>query len=237
MTHKIQNSIFLAAAAMFASIPMFQYQFLYCTDVFNQPPSNKEAYYLAVCQAFMIFSVALLSALVGFLYAQRLHLPGFGKLNEFKFWLPLGLILGSVLTPVSYYLFDKDIMRSCPQLFPDALPYALAFMVGTVIDQEVIIRFGLLTIGMYFQMRWQPKVYPWPVFLVITGFVTMGSYFGLSKFGLADQLSLSQVIIPVGGTFIFQWIYCEIYIRKGLLAVFYFHFGMTVKYAWYALLF
>ncbi len=64
MKSHIRNATFLAAAAMFASLPMFHYQFRHLTGaVFRIQPTVEKAYYLALSQSFIVFCLAFLSAM------------------------------------------------------------------------------------------------------------------------------------------------------------------------------
>ena len=237
MKNRIQNSVFLAAGAMFGSLPMFHYQFKNLSgSIFTIQPTAEQIYYLSVCQSFMVFSLAFLCALVGFLYADRLKLPGFGKHSDVMFLLPVGLVLGLAFTPVWYFAFDREIFLIIPEIYPASMAWALASMMGVAISQEVIVRFGLLTIVLYFLDRWGFEGHPWPAIAIISTFGSFGAYLFMVKFNLAELLSSYQIAILLISAFFLQWGFCEVYLRKGLLAAFYIHFGLSVKYLIYAIM-
>ncbi len=237
MKNNIQNATLLAAAAMFASLPMLLYQFRHLTGaVFRLQPTVKSAYYLALSQSFIVFCLAFLSALIGFVYAERLRLPGFGKPADIQAWLPIGLGAGLVFTPVSYMALDQGVIRSIPEIYPASVTWALVVMLGGALSQEVIVRFGLLTIGIYFWDRWNRMGHPWPVIAALSAFGATGSYLLISRLDMAARLSFSQIMIMLFFSFTMQWISCEVYVRKGLLASVCVHFGLSIKYLIFAVL-
>ena len=237
MKNRIQNAFFLAAAAMLASFPMFLYQFRHLTgSIFYHQPSAERLFYLSLTQSFMVFALAFLCALVGFLYSESLQLPEFGRPGFFLSWLPMGLILGLVFTPVSYFVIDRDIMRLVPRVFPRDWPWALGNMLGGAITQEVIARFGLLTIGIYLFRRLGFKGHPWPAIALVSLFGCAGTYIFLLKFNLAQEFVFSQIAIGLTMAFFLQWAFCEVYVRKGFLATSCIHFGLNIKLFLYALM-
>jgi hypothetical protein len=238
MKNRIQNSILLSAAAMFCSLPLFQYQYLHLSSkIFPNMPSPEKIYYLAVSQSFILFALALLCSLIGFLYSDPLNMPGFGKLSDAAVWLPVGLMIGIVFTPIRYFLFDRSIIMTIPELFPKPWGWALAQMIGTTIPQEVIVRFGLLTIGVYLLRKLNYSGHPVSAIGLISVFGSFVTYLTMIRFNIASKLIPNQMITLLLLTFCLQWIYCEIYIRKGLVATVCIHFGLTVKFLLYALIF
>ncbi len=233
----IRNSVFLAAAAMFGTLPMFQYHFRqFAGSLFTRQPTAEQIYYLAVGQSFIVFLLAFLCSLVGFLYSERLQLPEFGKASDIPRWLCIGLALGLFFTPISYYFCDREVFRVIPEIFPGSWHWALANMSGIALAQEVIVRFGLLTIGIYLARRWGLKGHAWPVITVISIFGATGTYMFLAKFDLMHKLIPSQLIISLAMAFFLQWLFCEVYLRKGFLAVLCIHIGLDIKFLVYSLI-
>ncbi len=231
MKNHIRNAVFLGAAAMFASLPMFFYRFQHLTGaIFRVQPTAERAYYLALCQSFIVFCLAFLSALIGFVYAKRLRLPGFGKPADIRVWLPVGLIAGLIVTPISYLILDRGVLRLFPEVYPPSLAWAFANILGGAISQEVIVRFGLLTIGVYLVDKWTRQGRPWPAIAVLSVFGAAGSYLLISRLDMVSGLSTSQITIMLLLSFLIQWILCEVYVRRGLLAALCVHLGLSIKY-------
>lgn len=233
----LQNSLLVAAAVMVGSFPMFYHHFDRLGHyIFPHFPIEKALFRLALSQSFILFMLAFLCCLVGFLYAGRLNLPVFRRDVNLKSFLTAGLTIGLLLTPVSYFLFDRVIMLRIPDFYPQTWYWAISNMIGTVISQEVILRTGLFSIGVYFFRRTGIEGNPWPVSLVISGFAVAASYTLLSKFQLAERLDLWKIVLGQSAVFIRQMLFCEIYFRKGLSASISFHVGMEIKLLVYAFL-
>lgn len=238
MKNRIQNAILLSAVAMFCSLPMFQYQFLnFSTAIFRSAPKAERLLYLAMTQAFILFAMALLCSLVGFLYAERLLLPGFGKISDALIWAPVGFIVGTVFTPIRYWLFDREILLTVPELFPQTWEWAIVQMIGTTIPQEIIVRFGLLTICIYLLRKINYNGHPFPAIGLISTFGTFTTYLTMIRFDVADKIIPHQLLMLLILTFCLQWIYCEVYIRKGLIITISIHLGLTVKFLIYSIIF
>ena len=236
MKDKVQNAFFLATAAMLASFPMFLYQFRYLTrSIFSYQPSAERLFYLSLTQSFILFALAFLCALVGFLYSEPLKMPAFGSPRHFLTWLPLGLALGLAFTPVSYFVVDREIIQCAPRVFSRHWPWALGNMLGGAMTQEVIARFGLLTIGVYLFRRLGFMGHPWPAIGLVSLIGCAGSYVFLLKFDLAQEFFTSQIALGLATAFFLQWIFCEVYVRKGFLAALCIHFGLNIKLFVYAL--
>ena len=237
MKDKVQNAFFLATTTMLAAFPMFLYQFRYLTgSIFYYQPSAERLFYLSLTQSFVVFALAFLCALVGFLYSEPLKLPEFGRAGHFLVWLPMGLVLGLVFTPLSYFAVDREIIQLIHGAFSRHWPWALGNMLGSAMTQEVIARFGLLTIGIYLFRRLGFRGHPWPAIALVSLFGCAGTYMFLLKFDLSHKFLPSHIAVGLIMAFLLQWIYCEIYVRKGFLAALCIHFGLNMKLLVYALL-
>jgi len=149
--------------------------------------------------------------------------------------LPLGLALGLAFTPVSYFVVDREIIQCAPRVFSRHWPWALGNMLGGAMTQEVIARFGLLTIGVYLFRRLGFMGHPWPAIGLVSLIGCAGSYVFLLKFDLAQEFFTSQIALGLATAFFLQWIFCEVYVRKGFLAALCIHFGLNIKLFVYAL--
>ena len=232
----IQNAVLLAGATLFATWPMFLYQYQHLTGLFSTSLMTPELLdRLALTQSLIVFLTAFLCALVRFLYAERLSLPRFGGAADISFWLPVGLLGGLMLTPVSYWIIDRELLQLTPQVFPNSWSWALADMLGSALTQEVLARLGLLTVGIYFLNRWKFVGYPWLAIALIALLGMVGTYSFLLKFGLVPKFSTIDLTILLAQAFLLQWFFCAIYLRWGFLATVCIHFGLSVKlliYTW-----
>jgi len=225
----------ISAITMFAVCPKFFYQFRELAGrVSIGPVSDLQVLKLALGQSLILFTAAIISSLVGLLYADRLSLPGMGRFKDLKVWLPLGIALGLFLTPVSYYLADKRLLFQVPEMFPESLHLALGWVLGSALSQEVIARLGLLTIAVYFLHWFNFKGHPWPAILVVCLFTVMNVLILSHRFRLAGRIEPQLLHLSLAGSFLFQWLLCEVYIRKGFLAAAALHAGLKIKVLVYA---
>jgi hypothetical protein len=235
---RVQNALLLAGAVMLASAPMFYYQFSHLMgSVFKKVPTEKQLQLLSVGQALIIFALALLCSLVGFLYAERLSLPGFGKISDLKRWLPAAVGLGLALLLPWYFLSDRFLMGNIPEAYPGYWPWALSLAVGNALSQEVVARFGLLSIGVYL-LRWRGyNGHPTAAIAVVSLFATVCSLLFLVRLNLSIPVSPARLMASLAAVFILQWVLAEVYIRKGLVPAMALHLGLGARLIVYALMF
>ncbi|MFO8058637.1 MAG: hypothetical protein R6V10_15230 [bacterium] len=234
---RVKAAFVISALTMFAACPKFFYQFRELVHrVSVEPASDLQIFKAALGQALILFAAALLSSLVGLLYADRLSLPGLGKFRNLKFWLPAALVIGLCLTPLSYYLADRKLMNQVPEMFPDAMHWAMAWIAGSALSQEVIARLGLFTIAVYFLRWFNFKGHPWPAILVVCLFTVMNFLILSYRFKLAGRIEPGLLHLSLASSFVFQWVMCEVYLRKGFLAAVALHAGLKIKLLLYAVL-
>lgn len=230
----IKKSVILSAATMLSAISLFFYQFAYLSDnLFTHTLNDQSILLLSIKQSVLVFCIALLSSLVGFLYCKKLHLPGWGSWNQFPHWFLSGLMMLLIYAPCSYWLIDRHFMAELPNLFPHDLFWAMSYGLSGAINQEVILRFGLLTILLYFYHKFFPHRYPWGAITLISLFACSGSYILLKKFHLEvnEQLLNSSMV----GNFFLNWLFCHLYIRYGLLVSITVHSVLNLKYVLYVI--
>lgn len=237
MRSRVQNAILLSGLVSLSSYPWFVYQFQHLTEgLFAKIPSPQQVQLLALGQSIILFAIAILCSLVGFLYSERLHVPGFGRLRDALFWAPAGLAAGLALTPVSYYLLDRRIIPLAPEIFPRPWPWALSWMWASSISQEVVARFGLLTIGIYLLSWLNRRGWQRAAVLAVSSFGTVSTYFYFDRLGLDQRISPELVAVSLVSVFVFQWVFCEVYLRKGLVAAACLHFGLVARLMVYSVL-
>lgn len=233
MRQRVETALLLAGIASLLAWPMFALQFERLGTLwFAHPPDAAAAWRLALRQAVVVFAVLLPSALVGMLYAHRLGLPGLGQLRWMRFWLGASLIAGTCATPIVHGLMDRALLAALPQLYPATVPAAFLDMAGSALVQEIILRAGLLTILVYFLRRAGFRGHPWPANLPIALFAALGLARYLDRLAVDDPTAPLWIALLL--SFVLQWIYGEMYLRYGLLAAMGVHFGLSVKFAWYA---
>lgn len=234
-SQSITSAILFSGFVTLAALPMLVYHFQYLSGhFFSHPPDIPQVYRLAVKQSVLLFLPVMLCSLIGFIYAPRLRLPGFGVLRDMLFWLPAGLLAGALFSPLAYLVLDRHAMQILPALYPLSANEALAEMLGIALTQETLVRFGLLTIAVYLFDRNRNGRYLHYALVVIACFGSAGMYMFLQRVGLYPLLSPWQAGISLVMAFALQWFYCRIFLRYGLLAAICLHFGLNLKYLIYA---
>lgn len=224
---------------MFLSYPWFLYINQNLTEaVFRHSPSVHQLRVFSLGQSIILFAISLLCSLVGLLYSDRLDLPGLCNPGDVKKWLPTGLVLGLLLTPISYLATDRSLLFQVPEMFPKPWPWALAWMAGSSLAQEVVARLGLLTIGIYLLRWFSFKGHPWPAIAVVSIFASMSTFITyLDRLKLDERLLPWQLWFSLISIFFFQWIFSEVYVRRGFVAVLLLHFGLSIRVLIYSFLF
>ncbi len=234
---RLQNSILMAGGAAIVSFPLYYYNFGRLVGrIADADPTPGQVFSLAVGQAIIIFLTSFLCALVGFLYYERLSLPGPGKARDARRWLPLGLAAGLILAPAIYFLGERSAMAKVPGLFPSDPVWSLALVVGSSVTDEVVARFGLVTIMVYL-LRWRGmKGHPWPASLAVSLFGALSSFLFLTRLNIDVDLTYLELAATMAFKVLVNYILCEVYLRKGLVASLCLHLGLQVRLVAYALL-
>jgi hypothetical protein len=233
----VRNAIALAGLVMFASVPMYYFQFSRLASlIFKKTPPPEAMRALAVGQGLVAFSLALLCSLVGFMYAGRLALPGLGWGRDFRKWWLVAGALGAVSIPVSYFALDRDLLVKFPEFFPRPWPLAAIHVVGGALGQEVIARFGLITIVVYL-LRWRgSRGHPWPATVIVSAFMTTAEFLYLTWTDIGARLEPWQLGVYLGMQLAFQVFQSEVYLRGGLLAAIAVHLALGLRLVVYTFL-
>ncbi len=234
---RVQDALLLSAAVMFGAFPMFVYQYRHLTaGVFAAAPTDRQVYAIAMGQCIILFCAALLCSLVGFLYSERLSIPGFGRARDAWRWMLRGIVAGLFITPVSYFLIDRELIQHIPEMFPEPWYWALSWMAGSALSQEAVARFGLLTIGVYILDWLNFKRHTRVVVALVSLFGVAGTYLFLSRLYLLGRPGPDVVALSLVLVFVVQWILCEVYLRKGFVASLCLHFGLMARLLVYQLI-
>ena len=142
----IINALFFAGLATLVTVPYFYY--LMKTIVRGDLAGTISGrHHFLPLQLFLLFIVCLLSAVVGFTFGKRYELPGLGTLQGYKKDLPWLLIIGAVLMMASYLFFDRYFYLLSPGAYHEEYIYLIAIPFKGAVTEELILRFGLVTIG------------------------------------------------------------------------------------------
>ncbi|MCU7959789.1 MAG: hypothetical protein KZQ58_07260 [gamma proteobacterium symbiont of Bathyaustriella thionipta] len=233
---RLRHAVILAGIAMLCLWPLLYFNLDYLNQhIFKQPADAEQITILVFNQLLLAFLLALLCSLTGFLYAERLGLPGIGRTRSAIWWLLSGLVAGSLFTPLTYWAYEQTLLTRAMGLYPTHWPQALLSMLGESIMQEVTLRFGLLTMGIYFLARLGYR-HPWPVIALISAFSAYAFFGFLERYHLLAVFTLQEWSIALVIGMLLQWLLCEVYLRWGLLASISLHSGLLVKYLLYSMI-
>jgi hypothetical protein len=101
-------------------------------------------------QVLLLFIICLLSAIIGFSFAKRYGLPGFGDHQRFFRILPALLVIGGVVITLSYFFFDRRFFEASPLSYPRDLLYLLSMPLKGAFTEEVILRLCMVTLAVGF---------------------------------------------------------------------------------------
>lgn len=141
----VVKSVILTTAATGSAIGYFHY--LVFDVASGAPLRGQDPLTFLLIELVLLSFVLFLSSLVGFSFSGRLGLPGFGKIREFLFALPLLIVGGLVLVAISYFVFDRYFLAVAPVSFPDQPIYLVTIPFKAALADETILRLGLVTIG------------------------------------------------------------------------------------------
>ncbi len=233
---RVANAVLLSGAATFLSLPMFYHQFMTLTGgVFERAPAIEEAKMMAAGQAILVFAMTFLCGLVGFLYADRIGMVGFGRLRDIRRWAPIGLAAGLAATPVMYFGLDRGVMAMAPEMYPDGWYWSVSWVLGRAVSQEVIGRFGLVTIGVYLLGKLGVGDKNWTAAAAVALFAAFSSGLFFSRLGLIEIMGPGLGVLALASVFALQCLYGWLYLRFGLVPAICVHAGMGLRLVLYSL--
>jgi hypothetical protein len=211
----IINAFVFASVATLLTIPYFHYLITTVArgDLSGTIPGH---HHFLPLQLFLLFVICLLSAVVGFTFGKRYALPGFGASRRYIHDLPLLLAAGAALMIISCVFFDRYFYMLSPGSYPEGLLYLLVIPLKGAVAEELILRFGLVTIGVGICRNRYAGV------ILVAVFATLLSirYFIFIGIDIAfSYIFIVQVIL----TFLVNCILGYLFVTRGLV------YAMTVK--------
>ncbi len=215
MTGILNKSLVLALVSVFFTIPWFHYLLFPAPEKALLPMIPNPGSVL-VAELFLLFVICFLSSMIGFTFSKRAGLPGFGTAENWIRSLPLLVFPGFAMIVFSWLLFDRHFILVSPISYPDHPLYLLSFPLKGAFTDEIIMRFGLLTICVGILRR---KIAGVAAVSVFASLLTL-KYFrfiGISP-GL-NYLFVMQMLLSFVSNFMLGYVY----VTRGLLQ------SMTLK--------
>ena len=171
-----------------------------------------------------------LTALCGSFLAERYGLAGLGSsrrlLPHLKWLLPAGAALGAA----SYLLFGRQLATRIPETYPCALGWALVLLLKGALFDEVVARYGVMTILSGAFRR------PWLANLLQAALFTALPLRGLRYFGRPIPAWSSAFAGSLAGSALLNLIGGALFARLGLLAAQSFRAALDARYLLHALI-
>lgn len=215
----------LAGLAMVAVVP-FAYRSAHTfadAVVRNTRLSPEEALRVDLIR---LATLIILSALVGSAFSERYRLGGLGRWPGLLA-LRLHLAAVPVFGVLSYLAFGRVLAARLPGTFPDEPIWALAYALKGAAFDEVVARYGLMTI---FAGLARPAI----ANLLQALFFTATIWKGLGFFGV-DASYDAYFLLSVGSAFGLHLYLGAIYARHGLIPAMGLHFLYDLRFLLHAL--
>jgi hypothetical protein len=146
MGRVVVKSFALATACTVFTLPYFHYlTFVVLKEVGS--PKGLHPSSVLFTQLLLLFIVCLLSAVVGFSFAKRYGLPGFGDHKRFFRSVPALLLIGAIVITLSYFLFDRPFFAVSPASYPKDPLYLMSIPLKGAFTEEVILRLCMVTLA------------------------------------------------------------------------------------------
>lgn len=175
-------------------------------------------------QLFLLFIICLLSSMVGFSFSKKLALPGIGDWQHFKGTASYLLLLGVVITILSYHVFDRYFYQISRASYPTDALYLMTYPLKAAFTDEVILRlcFVTLAVGMF-----RNKV---AGVVLVSGVASIFTIKYFQFMGLDFQfnyLCITQILLSFGSNLLLGYLF----VTRGLLYSMALHFLLGMKYA------
>lgn len=215
----------LAGVAMLAVVP-YAYRSAHTfadTIVRNTRLSPEEVLRVDLIR---LATLIVLSALVGSAFSERYRLGGLGRWPDVVA-LRLHLAAVPALGVVSYLAFGRVMAARLPGTFPDEPAWALAYALKGAAFDEVVARYGLMTV---FAGLARPAI----ANLLQALFFTATIWKGLGFFGVEASYD-GYFLLSVGSAFGLHLYLGAMYARHGLIPTMVLHFSYDLRFLLHAL--
>jgi hypothetical protein len=166
-------------------------------------------------------TMVVIAALVGTFASERYGLAGLGDRARVKSAWPF-VVVGLVVGTGSYFLFGTRLAAAVPGYYPTELGWAAAMMLKGAIFDEVVARYGMMTIVSGVTRRvWIANALQ-AIFFTAVGLRSM-AFFGVGV--SLDPFVIGGVLASLGVHFVLG----HVYARYGLFASCLVHLALEVE--------
>jgi len=230
---RVRDGILLAGITLIIAFPhIYDQAHSLFPRIFSEPASPEKMKLYLLAEMILYFFSIFLFSLVGILANKR------AELNPFK---PLGfknilnpLIIGIITIPLSYFLYDHLVLALIPESYPHKLSFALIYPFSASFPQEMVNRFGLLSLlAWIFGKKPRKRILANILCsILLAGF----SWFDFNRL-FDSPLTSVELIMFLIGVFTVQYIAGVLYLKNGFFSSLSFKFGLALKFPLYFFLF
>lgn len=178
----------------------------------------------------MIALLVVVAALVGSFFSKRYRLAGIGSLDQLQRALPVIGIAGPAMGAVSYLVFGRAIAELVPGYYPTEVVWAVAVIAKGVLFDEVVARYGMMTIFAGVAPR------PWIANVLQAIFFTAMVFKSLGFYGLNVDWN-AYFVLSLCASFFSHLVFGWLYSKRGLSAAMGLHLVVDLRFLIHALVY
>jgi hypothetical protein len=165
--------------------------------------------------------IVVIASLVGSLTSERYRLGGIGDLERTKRAWPF-IVVAIFFSFFSYFVFGARLAAAVPAYYPKEVGWAAAMMIKGAVFDEVVARYGMMTIVCGVARRPIIANVLQAVFFTVVGLRSM-AFFGVHV--SVDLFVISGLV----ASFAVHLVLGHVYARYGLLAACTVHLGLEIE--------
>jgi hypothetical protein len=220
----LQDTVILTGLGLISCYPYFIYLWL-------QPPIQTIGVHLEdrdfnsflQAEVLVVLGACFFSSLVGRFFSARYGLAGLGSFAGMIKDIQKFVLLAIVLIPIFLFVLDPIIFKKISILNPQNLWAAAGVTLKSSIFEEIVLRYGVITILAGLLRRTYLAVFVGAVLATLLG-VRSGFMTGMS---LEPSLSL---VLMVTVSLLLNLFYGYLYASRGLISAMTAHFLIDLKY-------
>lgn len=140
------HAFILSLICTLFTIPSFHHMLVESMQSDPAPVFKYDYRLVLMMELFMLFFTCFLSSVSGFSLRQKYDLPEIWDYGHLKKWFPVLILTGIGMGGMTFFLFDRHFYFISPESYPSSPLYVISRPFKLAFTNEVILRFGLVTI-------------------------------------------------------------------------------------------
>jgi len=220
----LKKSLCLASLCVLFTVPYVYHMLSVSMKTQANLPMTQGVFTVMSLELFLLFVVCFLSSISGFSFSRRFQLPGLGDIRRFKETFPFLLVTATVVGIITYVLFDRQFFFISPESYPDSTWYLVSYPFKLAFTNEVVLRFGLVTLAVGFLKQ---RIGGVIAISAIAAIFSMKYFRFLGMDYPYNYIFISQFVIA----FLVNFILGYILVTRGLIYAMMMHFLFGIKLA------